>query len=83
MVQFKITPANAGAVITIKGTKANAQEKMFGTTDATGSAAKALEMGTYTYRAIANNYYVSEGRFTLSDHLKKSDKFSITGYRKA
>jgi hypothetical protein len=68
MVQFKITPANAGAVITIKGTKDNAMEEMFGTTDATGSAAKALELGTYTYRVIANNYYISEGRFTLSNH---------------
>ena len=53
MVQFNISPANAGAIITIKSTKANAQEEMFGTTDATGSAAKPLELGTYTYKVIA------------------------------
>ena len=67
MVQFNISPANAGAIITIKSTKANAQEEMFGTTDATGSAAKPLELGTYTYKVIANNYYTSEGRFTLNN----------------
>lgn len=67
MVQFNISPANAGAIITIRGTRANAQEEMFGTTDATGSAAKPLELGTYTYKVIANNYYTSEGRFTLNN----------------
>ena len=70
MVQFNITPANAGAVVTIKSTKANAQEEMFGTTDATGSVAKALQLGTYTYKIIANNYITSEGRFTLNDRNK-------------
>ena len=68
MVQFSVSPANAGAIITIKSTKANALEEMFGTTDATGSAAKPLELGTYTYKVIANNYYTSEGRFTLNNH---------------
>lgn len=67
MVQFNISPANAGAIITIRSTRANAQEEMFGTTDATGSAAKPMELGTYTYKVIANNYYTSEGRFTLNN----------------
>lgn len=70
MVQFVISPASAGAVITVKSSKANAQEEMFGTTDATGSVAKALQLGTYTYKVIANNYHLSEGRFTLSDRNK-------------
>ena len=68
MVQFNISPANAGAIITIRSTKTNALEEMFGTTDATGSAAKPLELGTYIYKVIANNYYTTEGRFTLNNH---------------
>ena len=68
MVQFNVSPANAGAIITIKSTKPDAIEEMFGATDAMGAVAKALELGTYTYRVIANNYYISEGRFTLDNH---------------
>lgn len=70
MVQFSIKPANAGSVITVKADRQNAQEEMFGTTDETGAAAKALQLGTYTYKVIADNYYTSEGRFTLSDRTK-------------
>lgn len=70
MVQFSVKPANAEAIITVKSTKANAQEELFGTTDVTGSAAKALQLGTYTYKIIANNYHTSEGRITLNDRNK-------------
>ena len=70
MVQFSVKPENAGAIITIKSTKTNAQEEMFGTTDITGSVARALPLGTYTYKIIANNYHTSEGRFTLNDRNK-------------
>lgn len=70
MVQFTIKPEDAGAVITVKSSKEDAQEEMFGTTDGTGSTAKALELGTYTYKVIANNYITSEGRFTLNDRTK-------------
>ena len=70
MVQFNVAPASAGAIITIKSTKANAQEEIFGTTDETGSAARALQLGTYTYKIIVNNFHTSEGRFTLTDRNK-------------
>ena len=70
MVQFVVTPADAGAVITVKNAKPGSQEEMFGTTDANGSAAKALELGTYTYKVITNDYHTSEGRFVLSDRTK-------------
>lgn len=67
MVLFNITPANAGTIVTVRSMKANAQEEVFGTTDINGSVAKALQLGTYTYKVIANNYITSEGRFTLDD----------------
>lgn len=70
MVQFAVSPANAGSVITVKSAKPDSQEEMFGTTDATGSVAKALELGTYTYKVITNNYHTTEGRFTLNDRTQ-------------
>lgn len=70
MVQFTVSPAIAGSVITVKSAKPNTQEEMFGTTDATGSAARALELGTYTYKVITANYHTTEGRFTLNDRTK-------------
>ena len=70
MVQFNVNPNNSGAVVTIKSSKPNAQDEVIGTIDATGSIAKSLEFGTYTYKVMAANYYTSEGRFTLNDRSK-------------
>lgn len=70
MLQFVVKPANVGAVVMIKSSKANASEELFGTVDATGAVAKSLEYGTYTYKVVANNYHTSEGRITLKDKTK-------------
>ena len=70
MVQFTVSPAIAGSVITVKSARPEAQEEMFGTTDATGSAARALELGIYTYKVITANYHTTEARFTLNDRTK-------------
>ena len=67
MLQFVVKPVNVGAVVMIKSSKQNATEEMFGTVDATGSVAKSMEYGTYTYKVVANNYHTSEGRVTLKD----------------
>ena len=67
MLQFVVKPVNVGAVVMIKSSKQNATEEMFGTVDATGSVAKSMEYGTYTYKVVANNYHTSEGRITLKD----------------
>lgn len=71
MVQFKVKPLDAKAVITIKSSKKDAQEELFGTVDTTNDAvAKNLEYGVYTYKVVANNYYPTEGRITLRDKSK-------------
>lgn len=71
MLHFVVKPANVGAVVMIKSSKANAVEEMFGTVDATtGSVARSMEYGTYTYKIIANNYHTSEGRIMLKDKSK-------------
>ena len=70
MVQFTIQPATATAGIMVKSTREGAVEELFGTTDDTGAAAKSLPLGTYTYRIVAENFYPSEGRFTLNDRTQ-------------
>ena len=70
MVQFNVKPANTKAVITIKSIKKDAQKDFFGTIDTTGSVAKSLPLGTYTYEIVAENYHPSEGQITLNDKAK-------------
>ena len=53
MLQFVVRPVNVGAVVMIKSSKQNATEEMFGTVDATGSVAKSMEYGTYTYKGLS------------------------------
>lgn len=70
MVQFKVKPLGVNAIVTVKSSKSDAQEELFGTVDATGSVAKSLEYGVYTYKVVADNYYTTEGRITLNDKSK-------------
>lgn len=65
MVQFNINPANSKAIVMVKSYKDGSQEELFGVIDATGAVAKSLEYGTYTYKVLADNYHMAEGRFTL------------------
>ncbi len=67
MVQFNINPYDAKSFVMIKNSEPNSQEELFGMIDETGSVAKSLKYGTYTYRVVSDSYYISEGRFTLND----------------
>jgi hypothetical protein len=68
MVQFTIMPADINAIVSVANTYANdGQEEVIGTADATGSVAKNLEYGTYTYKVMAPNYHTSGGSFTLNN----------------
>lgn len=70
MVQFVVRPSDAGAVIVVKNSTQDATEMMLGTVDTSGELAKSLAYGTYTYKVIATNYHVSEGRFTLKNRTQ-------------
>lgn len=70
MVQFNIKPANSKAVVMVKSNLPDSQETLFGYADANGSVAKALPLGSYTYRILAEKYYPSEGRFSLNNRLE-------------
>lgn len=70
MVQFQVQPAGETAMIMVKSTQEGAVEEPFGTTDATGGAAKSLRLGTYNYRIVATDYYEANGQFVLNDRTK-------------
>jgi len=70
MVQFNVKPANSKAVIMVKNDMPDSPETLFGYADATGSVAKTLPFGTYSYRVLADKYHQAEGRFTLNDRLE-------------
>ena len=70
MVQFSLKPSIKGAVVMVKKSVPNAKEEMIGSTDETGSVAKSMEYGAYTYKVITTNYHTSEGRFVLNDKRK-------------
>lgn len=70
MVQFNVNPAKATAVVMVKSTIPDSQEEFFGNTDESGSVARRLEFGTYTYKVISDKYHNAEGRFTLNNRLE-------------
>ena len=65
MVMFAVTPADSKAMVTVTREGSSQSREVFGTIDETGSIAKNMEFGTYTYEVMAENYHSSEGRFTL------------------
>ena len=68
MVKFAVTPPDSKAVVMIKSSKEGATEELFGLAESsTGEVAKSLELGSYTYRVIAENYHENNGRFILDD----------------
>ena len=75
MVMFTITPADSKAMVTVTKEGGEQKREPFGVVDENGKVAKNLEYGTYTYEIIAENYYSSEGRFTLDNqdetHIEK------------
>ncbi len=73
MVFFQISPADSRAVVMIKGSGANAVEEML-STNASGQLAKSMSLDVYTYRVMAENYYPSEGRFTLNDPVQTHEE---------
>ncbi len=67
MVMFRVKPATAKAFIVVKREQPGAVDEALGMVDETGAVAKSLPFGSYTYRVAAENYYPSEGRFTLNN----------------
>ena len=70
MVMFQTAPKITGAVIMVQREGGDSPKELFGTTGATGGVAKSLEFGTYTYEVMAENYYPSEGHFTLNNQAE-------------
>ena len=70
MVVFRVKPATARAMVMVKDELKEGPEEVFGMVDESGAVAKSLPFGSYTYRVAAENYYPSEGRFTLNNQAE-------------
>ena len=72
-LMFEVTPADSKAMIMYS--EDGGTEKLFGQTDAEGTAAKMLVLGKYYYRIISENYHPSDGVVTLTEpdgtHIEK------------
>lgn len=67
MTVFKVTPVDSKAFVTIKNITDDSSEEPVGVIDGTGSVAKNLPFGTYSYKVLADNYQTMEGLITLND----------------
>ena len=65
MLEFNVKPAGVKAMVMVKGSKPNSQLERLGETDESGSLFKSLELGTYSYTIVTDNYYNSEGLLVL------------------
>lgn len=70
MVKFNIKPINSKAVVMVKSIMEGSPEMLFGYADTNDSVAKSLEYGVYTYKVLADNFHMAEGRFTLNNKLE-------------
>ena len=70
MVLFTIEPSDCKAMVTVKSSAIDAVEDVIGITDETGSTAKNMPYGTYTYKIASEGYYTTEGSFVLNDKIK-------------
>jgi len=66
-VKFQVNPAGCNAIVHIKGSGRDVEEKLLGVTDSTGQLAKDLDYGKYSYKVTAENYHLAKGIFTLDD----------------
>ena len=66
MVMFRVSPADADAVI-MYGAGNAGNETVLGRTDEEGVVAKSLPLGRYSYKIISESCYPSEGIFTLDN----------------
>ena len=67
MVLFSVKPEDCRATVMVKPAGADAVEDVVGITDESGSTAKSMPFGSYTYKVVAEGYYPVDGRFTLND----------------
>lgn len=65
VLQFKVSPANEGAIVRVKSEDSSDDYQLWGSVDAQGSIDRLLDTGVYLYEITADNYRKSEGRIRL------------------
>lgn len=76
IVQFRVTPANEGAIVKVKREGSDGGFELWGAVDAGGGKAQRLETGhVYLYEVTAEHYAKAEGRIVLAyaeeNHVEK------------
>ena len=65
ILQFKVTPADEGALVKVRREGSNSGYELWGEVDMAGSIDRRLELDTYYYEVTAENYEKCEGRIVL------------------
>ena len=67
VVQFKVTPANEGAIVKVKAEGSNDNYQLWGTVDAQGCIDRLMPTGVYLYEVSADSYQTAQGKLTLEN----------------
>ncbi|MGM9679173.1 MAG: PEGA domain-containing protein, partial [Bacteroidaceae bacterium] len=65
VLQFKVTPANEGAIVRVKPEDSTDDYQLWGTVDTQGCIDRLLQTGAYLYEVSANNYRTAQGKVNL------------------
>ena len=79
ILQFKVSPANEGAIVKVKKEDSNEDYQLWGAVDAQGSIDRLLDMGEYLYEISAEGYKTAQGKVSLtSGEGNYIEKVSLT-----
>ena len=95
IVQFKVNPANEGAIVKVKRSDSSGDYDFWGQVGPDGTIDRRIETGVYVYEVSAEHYEASEGRINLTyadepwveevtltpnfGYLEVDDTYGITG----
>ena len=75
VLQFKVTPANEGAIVRVKSEESTDDYQLWGMVDSQGCIDRLLQTGTYLYEVSAPGYNTAQGKVKLSNgggtHVEK------------
>lgn len=67
ILQFKVQPANEGAIVKVKKEESTEDYELWGTVDTQGSIDRLLDTGEYLYEVSAESYKTAFGRVSLTN----------------
>lgn len=73
-IVFRVSPTDSKASVSIKAQGDNSTKELFGHIDETGSVAKRMPLGTYTYKVLAEGYKTMTGIIRHNDASKRCEE---------